>query len=243
MISKSEIKFITSLRQKKYRDQHGLFVAEGPKVVEELLSEDFKLHSFFSVSDQEPNVNDVRLVSTKELERISSLKSPNECLAVFYKPELTSYVAEGLIVVLDAVRDPGNLGTIIRLCDWFGISQIWCSEDTADCYNPKVVQATMGSIARIQLRYCNLEETLKHTSQVVYGAVMDGENVYDLSLSQNAFLVLGNESHGISESVLQLLQNKITIPRYGNKQQTESLNVATAAAILLGEFRRQAIER
>jgi TrmH family RNA methyltransferase len=144
----------------------------------------------------------------------------------------------GLIVALDAIRDPGNLGTIIRLCDWFGVQQLICSEDTADCYNPKVVQATMGSLARVQIHYVSLLEFFEATDLPIYGGFMDGKNVYSEKLPKDGIIVMGNEANGISEEIIQKITHKITIPRFGNLQKTESLNVATATAILLSEFRR-----
>ena len=238
MISKSEIKFITSLRQKKYRDKHQLFFAEGPKVVHELVDSGYRLHSYFTVDSDDAEDGDKQLISLKELQRISLLKSPNTCLAVFHMRESSKPKESGLMVALDAVRDPGNLGTIIRLCDWFGIEQLICSEDTADCYNPKVVQSTMGSLGRVSIHYTDLAEYLKGSHQRIYGAVMEGDDLYSTDLIENAIVVLGNESNGISEEVESVLHERITIPRYGKQQKTESLNVAMAAAILLGEFRR-----
>jgi TrmH family RNA methyltransferase len=139
---------------------------------------------------------------------------------------------------MDAIRDPGNLGTIIRLCDWFGVTQLICSLDTVDCYNPKVVQATMGSIARVNIQYCDLSEYLKKTSAPIYGGVLNGENIYNLKTPKSAILVLGNEANGISDQIVELISSKITIPQFGDSQKTESLNVATATAILLSEFNR-----
>ena len=143
-----------------------------------------------------------------------------------------------MVLVLDEINDPGNLGAIIRLCDWFGIDQLICSKDTVDCYNAKVVQASMGSLTRVSIFYMDLEAYLKSTKKPTYATLMDGENVYKTTLPNNAILVMGNEANGISKAVLELLDNTISIPRFGNLQQTESLNVATATAILLSEFKR-----
>ena len=144
----------------------------------------------------------------------------------------------GLVVVLDDINDPGNLGTIIRLCDWFGVTQLICSTNTVDCYNSKVVQASMGSLTRVEIRYLNIELFLKNTKLPKYGTLMDGENVYTSNLPKNGVLVMGNEANGISKPILNLVDSFISIPRFGNLQQTESLNVATATAILLSEFKR-----
>ncbi len=238
MVSKSQTKLITSLQQKKYRDQTGLFVAEGPKIISELLAEGIKLHSLFT-TDLLQNDSDTHFsVSEKELQKISGLKNANHSLAVFEIPKTKEISNSGLIIALDAVRDPGNLGTIIRLCDWFGVRSLLCSEDTVDCYNPKVVQATMGSLARVDINYLPLSGYLKNTELPIYGAFMDGKNIYSEELSKDAILVMGNEAHGISEEIEALITAKIAIPRFGKIQKTESLNVATATAILLSEFRR-----
>ena len=213
-------------------------MAEGPKVVSEFLDAGFEIHSLYAVEDYRYDDHEFESISEKELHRISNLKSPNQCLAVFKQPSNKSVSNSGLIVALDAVRDPGNLGTIIRLCDWFGITTLWCSEDTTDCYNPKVVQSTMGSLARVTLSYLDLEAALKASDSSVYGAVMDGSNVYEYTFPENGILLMGNESHGISNNLEQLLDHRITIPRFGKLKQTESLNVATATAILLSEFKR-----
>lgn len=242
MISKSQIKLITGLRHKKYRDISGLFVAEGPKLISDLEISGLKLHSLFSSEAGTIDKDNRYAVSEQELQKISFLKTANTALALFEIPNRRMLEHTGLILALDAVRDPGNLGTIIRLCDWFGIRQLVCSPDTADCYNPKVVQASMGSIARVTVHYLDLEPFLKESDLPVYGAVMNGANVYATPLEKHAVLVMGNEANGISKEVEAQLSERITIPRFGVIQQTESLNVATATAILLSEFRRT-IER
>jgi len=159
-------------------------------------------------------------------------------LAVFKIPKLSLIESKGLIVALDALRDPGNLGTIIRLCDWFGVKQLLCSKETVDCFNPKVVQATMGSLTRVNVFYIDLNHYLEETKQTVFGAFMDGENVYASNLPTEGILVLGNEANGINQSIEKHVNKRISIPRFGDLQATESLNVATAGAILLSEFRR-----
>lgn len=238
MISKGQIKSITGLQQKKYRDKAGLFVAEGPKVIAELKKQGVEMVSFFSILPSEITSEKDQLVTAAELQKISFLKTANTSLAVFKIPSEKPLVSEGLVVALDAVRDPGNLGTIIRLCDWFDVSQLVCSLDTADCYNPKVVQATMGSIARVPVVYTDLSEFIKNTALPVFGGCMEGKNVYKEKLPANAVIVMGNEGKGISSFIEKLLTHTITIPQFGASQDTESLNVATATAILLSEFKR-----
>jgi TrmH family RNA methyltransferase len=240
MVSKNQIKLITGLQQKKYRKQHKLFFAEGIKVVQELLNSNFELHHLYttkSVFDGLP-ADKVTAVSDDELKKISALTTPQHCLALFEMPNEKPVANTGLIMVLDEVRDPGNLGTIIRLCDWFGISHLVCSESCVDVYNPKVVQATMGSLTRVNVVYTDLQEYLGNTNLPVYGTFMDGATIYKETLKQDAVIVLGNEANGISAEVEALCTGRIAIPRFGNLQQTESLNVATAGAIVLSEFRR-----
>lgn len=243
-LSKNNIKLITSLQQKKYRQKHNLFVAEGIKVVNELLKSSLEVYQIFCVDESlefEKNI-EVILISEIELKKVSSLKSPNKVLALFKIPEEVITIKDDFIVALDGINDPGNLGTIIRLCDWFGIKELVCSGNTVDCYNQKVVQSTMGSLTRVNIYYTKLSEYLQTTDLPVFTADMDGENVYKKhSLPQKAILVLGNEANGISSEVAAIVENKLTIPRFGETQQTESLNVATATAILLSEFKRRLV--
>mgnify|MGYP000901739425 FL=1 len=240
MLSKNQIKLITSLQQKKYRKQHQLFFAEGVKVIEELLRSKYELQTLFVTEPLDFKVaNDkIHTISPAELKKISALTTPNTCLAVFKIPTENFSLKEGLLVALDDVRDPGNLGTIIRLCDWFGVEQLICSPETVDIYNPKVVQATMGSIGRVTVLYTDLVPFLKATRLPVFGAFMDGENIYKQDLPSNAILIMGNEANGICNEVAQCITSKLAIPRFGQLQETESLNVATATAIILSEFKR-----
>lgn len=240
MVSKNQIKLITSLQQKKYRKQEQLFFAEGVKVVQELLNSNFELQDLFTTKQDFLTVpkNKVHAISDTELKKISALTTPNTCLAVFKIPKAKDIVEKGLIVALDDVRDPGNLGTIIRLCDWFGIDTLFCSEESVDIYNPKVVQATMGSISRVNVVYGNLETFLTQTKLPVFGTFMDGKNMYQEELPKEGIIIMGNEANGISSSVEKLVSKRIAIPRFGNLQITESLNVATATAIILSEFKR-----
>lgn len=234
-ITKNQIKLIKSLRQKKYRNKEQLFIVEGVKGIHEFLDSQFELHQLFSteaIFDAEP----VR-ISNSDLQKISTLTSPNTALAVFKIPKQNAADHKGLIVALDDVRDPGNLGTIIRLCDWFGIEQVICSLGTVDCYNPKVVQATMGSLTRVQVTYTDLEAYLKLSPLEVFGTFMDGDSIYSEPLPNQGIIVMGNEANGISNAIKALVHKKIAIPRFGKLQATESLNVASATAIVLSAFK------
>lgn len=240
MLSKNQIKLITALQQKKYRQSQQLFFAEGAKVISELLQSSFELEQLFeteSIFTEIPTPKKMT-ISPSELKKISALTSPNNCLAVFRIPPQKPLASTGLIVALDDIRDPGNLGTILRLCDWFGIEQLVCSHETADIFNPKVVQATMGSLARVAIHYTDLEKFLSETKLAVFGTFMDGENLYTQKLPSEGIIVLGNEGNGISAAIEKTVGSRIAIPRFGRLQQTESLNVASAAAIVLSEFKR-----
>ncbi|WP_298512328.1 RNA methyltransferase [uncultured Kordia sp.] len=239
MISKRQIKIITSLQQKKYRKSTGLFLAEGKKVIQEFLNSNFELDTLFTTDESLFAFHSkVTLISEAELKKISFLKTPNKALALFKISEPILLENKGLIVALDAIRDPGNLGTIIRLCDWFGVKHLVCSETTVDCYNPKVIQATMGSLTRVNVVYTDLKNYLSETKLPVFGAFMDGNNVYKSILPKDGILVMGNEANGVSDEIAALITEKIAIPRFGDMQQTESLNVAMATGILLNEFKR-----
>jgi len=240
MLSKSQIKLITSLQQKKFRTKHQLFFAEGVKTISELLNSNYKLHHIYT-STSEFDVLDVlqSKISSNELKKISALKTPNSALAIFEVPKEKMVDFDNLVVALDNIRDPGNLGTIIRLCDWFGIKDLICNTETVDCYNPKVIQATMGSITRVNIVYKDLVEVLSENSIVSYGAFMNGENVYNSELPTKGVLVLGNEANGIQSDIEAIIKKRISIPRFGELKQTESLNVANATAILLSEFKRR----
>lgn len=240
MVSKNQIKLITSLQQKKYRIVNQLFFAEGIKVIEELLQSNFELDHLYTTQNDFDDVliSKKTLIHENDLKKISALATPNSCLAVFKIPVEKVIVETGLIVVLDSIRDPGNMGTIMRLCDWFGVNQIVCSKETVDIYNPKVVQATMGSITRVNVSYVDLNSFISQTQLPVFGTFMDGVNIYKTSLPQEGIIIMGNEANGISEELEDLIQNRLSIPRFGDLKKTESLNVATASAIILSEFRR-----
>lgn len=239
-ISKNQLKLITSLSQKKYRQKHQLFIAEGVKVVEELMASSFTVETLFCTEPIFNGTSDEKKiwVSEMELKKISTLKTPNKVLALFKTPKQKEIKNTGLTIALDAINDPGNLGTIIRLCDWFGVTQLICSKDTVDCYNQKVVQASMGSVTRVSVIYTDLESYLKNAKLPTFIADMVGENIYTANLPEEGILVMGNEANGVSENIKKTVSNKISIPRFGAIQKTESLNVATATAILLSEFKR-----
>lgn len=239
-LSKNQIKLINSLKIKKYRYVNNVFIVEGVKVVGEFLNSNFNLDKLYCLEDslvdyQEYNPESI---TSLELSKISSLKSPNKVLALFKIPDEIAKNTLGLKVVLDDINDPGNLGTIIRLCDWFGVDELICSEKTVDCYNSKVVQSTMGSLTRVQVKYVDLSEYIGNLKQPIFIADMDGENLYTADLPENGVIVMGNEANGVSDAVRKIIDHKISIPRFGNLQKTESLNVATATSIILSEFRR-----
>lgn len=243
------IKAIHMLSQKKRRDEDGCFVAEGTKCVLDTV-EHFKCrHLFASKAWIDSHVAETRCFGFVEatrvqLDRMSMLKTPSDVLAVYDKPDWTlnaDEIADSLTLVLDGVQDPGNLGTIMRIADWFGIRNIVCSEDTADVYNPKVVQATMGAIARVRVFYCGLDEFLSQFPDLpVYGTFLDGDDIYAAPLSEAGLLIMGNEGRGISPKVEQLVNRRLFIPPYpGGVATSESLNVGMATAIAVSEFRRR----
>ena len=243
MISKNQIKQIKQLEQKKFRRREGLFVAEGPKVVGDLMKR-WKPVAVFATADYMPPIPvEVQLITDDELHRISFLQHPQQVVALFPLPELSSvsFDSSTLILALDGVQDPGNLGTIIRLADWFGISDIVCSMETADAWNPKVVQATMGSIARVNVTYTDLSELLAQLPQdyPVYGTLLDGDSIYQQPLTQGGIIIMGNEGNGLTEKVRRRVNRRLLIPSYRSDDTAESLNVAIATAIVCAEFRRR----
>ncbi len=247
MISKAQIKFVRSLQQKKFRDETGCFVAEGDKLINDLRAA-FQLELLIN----RENATD------KEIEQMSAMRAPQGSIAVFKKrtedegqrtedggqrtkDEGQRTKDEGLYLALDNVQDPGNLGTIIRTADWFGIRHIVCSKETADCYNPKVVQATMGALARVELHYTNLPDWLKQlpSDTPIYGTLLDGKNIYQQPLTHHGVIIMGNEGNGISEAVRKYINTPLLIPSYpADSATSESLNVAIATGIVLAEFRR-----
>lgn len=248
MISKSQISLVKSLHQKKYRKEHQLFIVEGLKAISEFLNSDFIINSIFCTPDFSAkmanlsNKQKVYEVSINELQKISALQTPQGVLAVIEIPKskfLTANSINEMVLVLDGVQDPGNLGTIIRTADWFGFKQIICSEDCVEVYNPKVVQATMGSLTRVSVNYQSLTEILSQSKLPKYGTLLKGENIFNNKWETKGFLILGSEGQGISDDVLKLITHPITIP--GGKN-TESLNVAIAGAICCAEMSRNKLK-
>lgn len=249
-ISKNQIKYIQSLSNKKKRDEHHVFVVEGIKMVSELLPL-LKCQHLVVISEEIINlshkeIENSSLATIEDFKKISSLKTPQNILAVFYKPNydiLSIDYTKELVLALDEVQDPGNLGTIIRLADWYGIKHILCSKNCADAYNPKVVQATMGAIARVEIHYTDLKDIIiKNKDIPIYATLLDGINMYQQDLTPNGIIIMGNEGNGISEEIKQLVNKKLFIPRVNPTEKgTESLNVAIATAIVCAEFRRRII--
>lgn len=250
MLSKAKIKYIHSLELKKNRKEEQAFIAEGPKLVGDL-SEHFACRLIVCTEEWRTRNPQVRAEETivtdaEGLARASLQKSPQEVLAVFEQPRYEtdeSVAAHTLCLALDDVQDPGNVGTIARVADWFGIEHIFCSKGTADIYNPKTVQATMGAIARVKFHYCDLAETIRRQAMKgipVFGTFLDGKNIYEEELSANGILVMGNEGNGISPAIASLITRRLFIPNYPQGRPTsESLNVAIATAIVCAEFRRR----
>jgi len=239
MIAKNQIKYIRGLSLKKNRIKEQCFVVEGEKSLAELLNSSIEIVELFALKDwidENKLVFDkIQAISFKELERISNLKSPNKVLAVVrMRKQVILQQEAAVILVLDDINDPGNLGTIIRMCDWCGVKQIICSENTVDIYNPKVVQSTMGSLFRTQITYADLSTYLAEVTTPIYGAYMNGENVKDIKINQKAHLVMGSEANGISEKVEKYISKRVAIKNTGG--DAESLNVAVATSILLHEF-------
>lgn len=244
MLSKSKIKYIQSLGHKKLRDEEGLFLAEGPKVVKELINEvPAFIQSVYCVEDWLPETRnlpgqvELNVIPGTELQRISQLTTPNKVLAVVRKLDPGSIQAKNKITLaLDTIQDPGNMGTIIRTADWFGINQVICSPDSADIYNPKVIQSTMGSIARVKVLYADLEEWIRGQNVIKYAAALDGTDVNVVRNIKEGILIIGNESQGIHPDLLQLADKKITITKAGH---AESLNAAVAAGIIMAQLQRE----
>lgn len=231
-ISNAEIKLVRALREKKFRDEYGQFVVEGEKMVQEALKSNFKVLKVWRKEE----------IGEDAMKRISSLTTPPPVLALVRKPEPEGLVLEkGLYLALDSVRDPGNLGTIIRIADWFGISTLFASPDSVETWNPKVIQASMGSIFRVRFAYADIPELCRHFKDAgmnVYGTFLDGRDIYSQPLEKNGLIVMGNESNGISSATEAEVNARLFIPSYGNSG-AESLNVAVATAVTLAEFRRR----
>lgn len=250
MISKALLKQISSYKQKKYRDKYRVFVVEGEKMTKEAIRSSFEILCICATQQWLTENKDLTKgiqcheVSQIELEKISNLTTPDKVLTVLKQRENSQPkdVSKELTLVLDRIKNPGNLGTIIRLALWFGVKNIICSNQTVDHYNPKVIQASMGAIFYANICYCNIEEFFNGLPQKldIYATVVkDGKNIYEKRLNPHGIVVIGNESCGVSEEILQKVNHKITIPSFGNKNEVESLNVSMATAIILSEFRRE----
>ncbi len=249
MLSKIQVKFIQSLCHKKHRHEHGTYLIEGEKIVNEYIRLDYPLVNIYAVDEWADENNDLLrkskslvIVREQELKKISTLTTPNKVIAIAKLPEMpslegmASLLKKGLHIALESIRDPGNLGTIIRTADWFGVDSIICSDDCVDAYNPKVVQAAMGSLARMRIIYIRELTTLKELSTLkIYAATLEGKNIFKENLSADAIVLIGNESKGLSEQTIGLSTKQISIPQFG---KAESLNAAVAAGVIMAEFRR-----
>ena len=236
-ITKADIKYIKQLQQKKYRKQYGFFVVEGWKSIQDFTKAGYLPQKIYAAKqpDNKFETGITEAITTKQLKQISSLQHPKDALAVFKIQTTGTLPSSGLILALDDLQDPGNLGTIIRTADWFGVRQIVCSENTVDCYNPKVVQATMGALANVSVIYTDLEAFLKQINLPVYGTFLDGKNIYKSSLSKEAVMIIGNEGNGIKPAIAELATHRIHIPK-AHGAIAESLNAAIATAVVLNEF-------
>jgi RNA methyltransferase, TrmH family len=253
MISKNTIKRLNSLSQKKYRNKENLFLVEGDKMVSELAGSKIAIKDLYVTPDFEDHFNEISFkaehvhsVENKDLKKISQLKTPQNSLAVCRIPDkkpLPEFIRAPLSLYLDGIQDPGNLGTIIRLCDWFGIQHLFCSKDTVDLYNPKVIQATMGSFMRLNIYEATFEEIkalAASSGLIIYGAFMDGANIYSEKLAEKSILCVGNEGNGIRAASETLIDKKISIPNFSiSEKKAESLNVSVATAIICSEFKRR----
>ena len=245
-MTKAEIQFIRSLSDKRVRDAERLFIAEGDKLVEEIRNSEFRIRRIYTTRP-ELNGQDVEHIDKKEMERISQLKTATDTLAVVEQPRYHLNIdPKALLLALDGVQNPGNLGTIIRLADWFGIKDIFCSKECADCYNPKVVQATMGAILRVRIHYvddlANLLLSAKAQGLPIYGTLLSGKNIYTTDIENRGVIVMGNEGRGVSNECCATLTHHLLIPPYpADSPTSESLNVAMATGIILSEFRRRAL--
>jgi len=239
MVTKSELKYIQSLSDKKVRLETGCFIAEGVKLVGEMIATGYPLKAVYALDSWEspdPSI-EVTRIEAFELEKMSMLQTPNQVLAVAMMPQKKEVLnLEGpLTIVLDGIQDPGNMGTIIRTADWFGITQIVASEDTVDVYNPKVIGATMGSFMRVSVTYKNLAEWIPTVKLPVYGALLEGENVFTIKTPQKGLLVIGSEGKGIRENIIDFITHPVTIPKTGG---AESLNAGIAAGIIVAQLTR-----
>ena len=237
MITKNQIKLIKSLRSKKNRIQSGFFIAEGKKIIDELLESKLEVVNIFS-SSEKYNISDYYIpISSSQLKQISNLKTPNKVLGLFKIPKSSEIDFNSNIIALEEINDPGNLGTIIRLCDWFGIKNIICSSNSVDCYNPKVIQASMGSICRVNISYMDFHKLLESENYNTVAADLNGQNLRDFTFSENQIIFFGSESNGFSKKLSSQIDHKITIQRFNDN--VESLNLATSVGIILSVLKSQ----
>jgi len=238
MLTAHTIKTIQSLDKKKYRQKYNLFLVEGNKIIKELPNSDYEIENLYSIDPDNLifKTKEIEKILPNDLKKISFLQHPKDSVAVCKIPENKYLEDISIQLVLDGIQDPGNLGTIIRLADWFGIEQIICSIDTVDVYNPKVIQATMGSFLRVNVYYTDLEKYLKEYQNPILGTDMNGQNIYETEFPEKFSLIFGNEGNGLRPSTEDLISTMITIPRFGKSKSTESLNVSMSAGIILGEI-------
>jgi len=239
MLSKKEIKFIKSLKYKKYQKLNNCFIVEGKKIIMEFIDSKYELNKLFYVGKPIPNISSQIKIDKSYLEKISLLKNPDNYLAIFKIKEPNKVDENNLIVALDSVRDPGNLGTIIRTCEWYGIKDIICSKDSVDCYNNKVVQSSMGSLSRMNISYLDLLNYIKSNNKTLIGTTLTGKSIYNNKIKlSNVVLLFGNESSGISEELLKVIDLNLSIPRFNTNKTPESLNLAASVAIVLSEAKK-----
>jgi|SRR5690606_27896196 len=249
MLSKAQISLITSLQHKKFRKQHGLFIVEGVKSVIEFLGSDYQIHSLYTTAEARTKMGNLPQkikcidVSTSEFQKISGLTSPQGVLALVHLPASETFdwdlLRQQHNLLLDDVQDPGNLGTIIRTAEWFGIHHIICSIGTVDAFNPKVVQATMGSLARVKIYYTPLSDFINQSKMATFGALLDGSSIYETDFGKAGLIIMGNEGNGISREIIEKIDHAVTIPRVGH---AESLNVAVATTVFCSEITRQKLD-
>ena len=238
MLTAHKIKILQSLDKKKFRQKYNLFLVEGNKTIKEIPFSPYRINEIFSVNPEAFSMENVNItaVSASELKKLSFLQHPKDSVAVCEMIAAKVSSEDSVQLILDGIQDPGNLGTIIRLADWFGIEQIVCSEDTVDLYNPKVIQASMGSFLRVNVVYGDINNYLKDSATAIIGTDMEGSSIYEFEFPEKFCLVLGNEGNGIRPQTEELLTDKVTIPRFGKSRATESLNVSMAAGIILGQI-------
>ena len=239
MVTKKDIKFINNLKQKKFRYLNNCFIVEGKKSIKEFIDSDFKIIKLYSVDCSIfIDTSNQFEIDYQLLKKMSFLKNPDDHIAIFQFKKTKPIKNNSLIIALESIRDPGNLGTIIRTCEWFGIKDVVCSLDSVDCYNPKVIQSAMGSISRLNITYLNLKDYLKSFNDLITGTSLSGRNLYDSNIkANNGILIFGNEANGISKELLKLTDFNLTIPRFNENDFPESLNIASSLSIILSEIK------